>query len=186
MPAYLFCLLLVDLLVVKILRHSAKAVTIMSNSNVRPVLVGTLFMVIVVSVFFGYFGSDLSSFDIFLLYLLPFFFLITHASYEAEFNAYTKKITLIKRYFLGSKVTTVIDVEDFEGVDVDCSRKNFYGRTRGVNLYLSYVHIGKRNPHKCVPITVNGFIGTHSIEALTAYAEEVNALMVGSIKGDKA
>lgn len=167
---------------VKFYRRSDKVVALKSNSNVRPVVVGGLFLSLVFSVYLGFLGHDLSSSDIFLVYLLPWFFLITHASYEAEFNGHTGKIVLIKCYFLGSKVKTVIDVKDFEGVVVDCSRKNFYGRLRGVNLYLSYVHVGKRNPHKCVPITVSEMVGTHSFERLESYANKVNALVVDCVK----
>lgn len=167
---------------VNFFRRSDNFVTVTSNSNVMPLCVGLFFITIVFSVYLGFFGSGLGSGDIFILYMLPWFLLITHASYETDFNSDNGKIILTKRYFLGAKVVTTIDVDDFEGVEVDCSRQNFYGRMRGVNLYLNYIDVKKRNPHRCVPITVNGMVGTHSYDDLESYANKLNALMVGALK----
>lgn len=167
---------------VNFFRRSEKLVVVTSNSNIKPLCVGLFFISIVFSVYLGFFGSNLGSSDIFILYMLPWFMLITHASYETEFNGHTGKIVLTKRYFLGAKVVTTIDVEEFEGVEVDCSRQNFYGRMRGVNLYMNYVDVKKRNPHRCVAITVNGMVGTHSYDDLESYAGKLNALMVGAVK----
>ncbi|MDP2564417.1 hypothetical protein [Pseudoalteromonas marina] len=155
---------------------------ITSNSNMRPVAVGIMFVSIVFSVYLGFFGSDLGSSDIFVLYMMPWFFLVPHANYETEFNGDTGKVILTKRYFFGAKVSTVVDVKDFEGVEVDYSRQNVYGRMRGVNLYLSYVDVTKRNPHRCVRITGGKMVGTHSFDILESHANKVNALMVGCLK----